>query len=100
MNIKTSHTHSWNSGTVTTVATCSSNGIKIYTCTICGVTKTEIISGGHGPYKLYRNDSYAGWETYDLNALKTWVKTKAEDPISFNIRCSKCGTVVSRPYYE
>ncbi len=36
--------HSWNSGVVSRQATCTSVGEKIYTCTVCGGTKTEVIS--------------------------------------------------------
>ena len=36
--------HSWNSGTVTTPATCSKEGVKTYTCSSCGKTKTEAVS--------------------------------------------------------
>ena len=40
--------HTYNSGSVTTSATCTSNGVKIYTCTKCGATKAEAISAlGH-----------------------------------------------------
>ena len=40
--------HTWNSGVITTAPTCTSTGIKTYTCTACGATKTETISiGGH-----------------------------------------------------
>ena len=40
--------HTWNNGVVTTPATCVSSGIRTYTCTSCGATKTETIStGGH-----------------------------------------------------
>lgn len=35
--------HNWNSGTVTQAATCSSTGVRKYTCTSCGSTKTEKI---------------------------------------------------------
>lgn len=38
-----SHTHTWNSGVVTKAATCKSEGVKTYTCTDCGVTKTKSI---------------------------------------------------------
>jgi hypothetical protein len=41
--ISVSCSHSWNSGTVTTAATCKSTGIKTYTCTACNATKTENI---------------------------------------------------------
>jgi hypothetical protein len=41
------HTHSWDSGTVTQTATCTSNGVKTYSCS-CGQTKTESIGAtGH-----------------------------------------------------
>lgn len=37
------HTHTWDSGKVTTPATCISTGIKTYTCTTCRETTTEQI---------------------------------------------------------
>ena len=40
--------HSWNAGTVTTAATCTTAGVKTYTCKTCGKTKTEtIVASGH-----------------------------------------------------
>ena len=35
--------HTWDSGTVTTAATCTKKGVKTYTCVICGNKKTEEI---------------------------------------------------------
>lgn len=35
--------HTWNNGKVTEEATCKKEGIKTYTCSICGDTKTEAI---------------------------------------------------------
>ena len=35
--------HSWDSGKITTVATCNGKGIKTYTCTGCNATRTEEI---------------------------------------------------------
>jgi hypothetical protein len=44
---ESAHTHSWDGGTVTQAATCTSNGVKTYTCS-CGQTKTETIPAtGH-----------------------------------------------------
>ena len=41
-------THDWGSGRVTTAATCTTAGEKIYTCSDCGATKTETIHAtGH-----------------------------------------------------
>jgi hypothetical protein len=36
--------HTWDSGTVTKAATHTSTGVKTYTCTACGATKTETIA--------------------------------------------------------
>ena len=42
------HTHTWNSGVVTQAATCTANGIRTFTCSGCGETKTETIGAlGH-----------------------------------------------------
>ena len=47
--------HNWDTGVITTQPTCTSTGIKTYTCTICGETKQETvaklehdINGGQG----------------------------------------------------
>ena len=40
----TEHTHSWDNGKVTKSATYDIEGIKTYTCTTCGATKTEKIA--------------------------------------------------------
>ena len=36
--------HTWNAGKITTVATTTKEGIKTFTCTFCGVTRTEKIA--------------------------------------------------------
>ncbi|MBQ6163275.1 MAG: fibronectin type III domain-containing protein [Clostridia bacterium] len=35
--------HTWDGGVVTTAATTTATGVKTYTCTVCGETKTEAI---------------------------------------------------------
>ncbi|MDE7163666.1 MAG: hypothetical protein K2O44_06315 [Clostridia bacterium] len=42
--------HTWNVGVVTTQATCSATGLKTYTCTTCGETKTEVIQKTEHPH--------------------------------------------------
>ena len=37
-------THTWNSGEITTVPTYTATGIKTYSCTVCGETKSEAIA--------------------------------------------------------
>ena len=40
--------HTWNEGVVTTPATCTTDGVKTYTCKVCSETKTEPIAAlGH-----------------------------------------------------
>ena len=40
--------HTWNSGTINKKTTCTTTGTKLYTCTVCGETKTETIKAkGH-----------------------------------------------------
>ncbi len=44
-------THTWDSGKTTTRATCAKTGVKTYTCTVCGATKTESIAKTAHTYK-------------------------------------------------
>ncbi len=42
------HVHTYDEGTVTTEATCTTDGVMTYTCTVCGATYTETIEAtGH-----------------------------------------------------
>ena len=70
--------HSWDAGKVTTKATCTEEGEKTFTCSICGDKKTEKISAtGHsyGAYKVVKEP------TNKRKGLKS--KT-----------CSVCGKIV------
>ena len=41
-------THVWNDGEITTAATCTQDGVRTFTCTVCGETRTEVVkSTGH-----------------------------------------------------
>ena len=51
------NTHGWNSGVVTTEATCAAEGVKTYTCKQCGETKTEAIEKTSHSYPYYPEDS-------------------------------------------
>ena len=58
--------HVWNDGEITTPATCTTEGIKTYTCTSCGTTKTEAIAvTGHGATEIRnKKDASAASEGY------------------------------------
>lgn len=52
------HTHTWDAGVVTKEPTCTEAGVKTYTCTVCGETKTEAIAAlGHvwGAYTVTKH---------------------------------------------
>ena len=67
--------HSWNSGEITTAATCEKAGVKTYTCTACGETKTEEIEATGHDYSAVVTDP-----TCTENGFTTQT-------------CNKCGDV-------
>lgn len=72
------HTHTWDSGKVTKAATCTADGVKTFTCTVCKETKTEVIKAiGH---KAVTDKAVAATCTKDG-------KTEGS-------HCSVCGTVL------
>ena len=61
--------HQYDDGVVTTQPTCTQKGVKTFTCTVCGTTKTEEVSElGHD---ILHHEAKAptcteiGWEAYD-----------------------------------
>lgn len=63
------HTHTWNAGVVTKEPACTEVGVKTYTCTTCGATKTEEIPAtGHtwndGEVTTAATCTEAGVKTY------------------------------------
>ena len=71
-------THVWNDGEITTAATCTQDGVKTFTCTLCGETRTEVVgSSGHvasetfvntDPEGHYHVCSVCGEKTDDIQA--------------------------------
>lgn len=71
--------HNWNTGEITTSPTCKDTGVKTFTCTICGNTKTETVKAtGHsfGEYKVVKKTT----------ATKDGLKSRT---------CTVCGKVES-----
>lgn len=70
--------HDWDDGEVTTAPTCTSTGVKTYTCNVCEGTKTEDIPAlGH---------DYSNEFTVDLEATCTEAGSKSK-------HCSRCDSV-------
>lgn len=49
--------HVWDEGVVTTPATCTTDGVKTYTCTMCGETYTETIEAPGHQYEMVLTDA-------------------------------------------
>ena len=70
--------HSWDEGTVTTPATCTADGVKTLTCTVCSATKKETIPAtGHAWDTEWSKDNDHHWHKCK-NANCDAVKDKAE----------------------
>ena len=75
------HEHSWDAGKVTTEATCTTDGVKTYTCSVCKITKTETIKAtGHK-------------ETEIRNAVEA---TCQQEGYTGDKVCKTCGTVLEK----
>ena len=57
--------HTWNSGKITKAATCTANGVKTYTCTVCKTTKTGRVA--KSAHKLNKTEAKAPTCTADGN---------------------------------
>ena len=91
---ETTHVHTWDGGMVTIRATCVAAGVKPFTCTGCGTTKTEEIpaTGVH---------SLTGWTSSgDVHTRKCWDCSYSESGshtwdgggVEYASTCSKPGT--------
>lgn len=69
--------HSWDNGKVTKEATCTEDGEKTYTCTVCNTTKTKVIPATGHQHKEVRNAKKA---------------TCTEDGYTGDTYCTDCNT--------
>lgn len=78
--------HKYDSGKITTAATCSKEGVKTYTCSSCGKTKTETVSKtdhnwDSGKVTKEATCTEEGEKRYTCSACGT-TKTEATDTLS------------------
>ena len=78
--------HSYDDGVITKEPTCSTKGVKTYTCTLCGATKTEEVAAtGHD----YQNPTYTYSKGgYNANAGR---HIAAYELCYATSVCTKCG---------
>ena len=72
--------HTWDAGKVTKAATCTEKGVKTYSCTVCGATKTEEIAATGHQHTEVRNKVEA---------------TCTKEGYSGDVYCTDCGTKLS-----
>ncbi len=70
--------HNWNAGEITTAPTCEDKGVKTFTCTACGETKTEEI-----PALGHKEETIPGKAA-----------TCTETGLTAGTKCSVCGTII------
>ena len=76
--VKDKAEHDWDDGEVTTPATCTADGVKTLTCTVCSATKKETIPAtGHAWDTEWSKDNDHHWHKCK-NANCDAVKDKAE----------------------
>jgi len=80
--------HNWDDGVIDPAATCTTNGVKTFTCRRCGEKKTETIAAsGHTPGESAKENEVAATCTtagsYDMA-----------------IRCTTCDEILYTEHYE
>ena len=82
--------HAWDEGVVTTAATAEADGVKTYTCSVCGQTKTEAITADGTPVTpppaalteaeifQYIKDAITATKAYDGSITLTAGSTETE----------------------
>lgn len=66
------HTHTWDAGVVTQKPTAAEPGVRTYTCTVCGQTRTEAIPATGVPETCNGGPACPGYAFHDMPAPSIW----------------------------
>ncbi len=66
------HTHTWDAGVVTQKPTAAEPGVRTYTCTVCGQTRTEAIPATGVPETCPGGPACPGYAFRDMPAPSIW----------------------------
>ena len=80
--------HTWNDGTVTTAPTCTANGEKTFTCTVCGATRTEPVDA--------LDHAFGAWEPFSETEHRR-VCANDETHVETAAHAWNTGTVTTTP---
>ena len=98
--------HAWDEGTVKTEATCAQTGEVVYTCTLCGETRTESVprkehTPGGGPtctepqICVFCGTVLSSAKGHTVETVAATEATCTERGNTAGTRCSVCGEVLS-----
>lgn len=96
--------HTWNDGEITTHASCTEEGGKTYTCTVCGYEKSEVIAvAEHIPSEKWSHDD--DWHYHACTVCEKTIessKAKHDESLQTYGVCKTCGfnQVVELKYNE
>lgn len=104
--------HSWNDGEITTPATDDEDGVKTYTCTVCGKTKQETYAHEHTFSEAWAKDETHHWHAatcghtaeVDGKAEHSWNGGEITTPATPDkdgvktYTCTVCGKTKQEPY--
>ena len=84
--------HTWNAGVVTTPATCTTDGVKTYTCDVCKHTKTVTIPKVDHQYE-WKHDETNHWQECSVcgNTIDKAEHTYAPHKCEETATCTKAG---------
>ena len=66
------HTHMWDAGVVTQKPTAAEPGVRTYTCTVCGQTRTEAVPATGVPETCNGGPACPGYAFRDMPAPSIW----------------------------
>ena len=80
--------HDWDDGVIQDAASCTEDGVKLFTCRRCGETRTEVISAtGHTP----------GESAKENEVPATCTTAGSYDMV---VRCTVCNAVISTEHFD
>lgn len=95
--------HTWDDGKVTTAAICGKDGVKTYTCTKCGATKTEVIPAPGKTHKWEKRSdgtykcTVCGEVKEDVTDSSTETETESTEESSSETESSTAPTQSTEP---
>lgn len=89
------HTHTWDAGVVTQKPTAAEPGVRTYTCTVCGQTRTEAIPATGVPETCNGGPACPGYAFRDMPAPSIWSHARLDYCIDHGYIAGTSATTVT-----